>query len=299
MVLPLPIVLGALLDFVQMGLPSILPKVRGQGLDHSIVHCELSVELQQIYAIIFSEVYTTIIPQKGNHRISSNETNMQHYQILIRETRKKNDITMIQPHSSSLWTKISVQNFTHEQSCNKTLSVWTLLKHIKNHYWNKCVRNVQKTLFQSIFIPILTVSVIWIQIGTWGVTPLYYRTLLCYSIYELAICTGLPLCFIHPPPSKQLKLLKTSRRNIIVLFPIEEDVTGLIQKSTIHLHMHPPLLCNLICSLPLVELVKSLLDLLSTEWPSFLHSVQQDLSAKTLARCPKKQTKPLVLILGL
>jgi hypothetical protein len=88
MVLPLPIVLGTLLDFVQMGLPSILPKVRGQGLDHSIVHCELSVELQQIYAIIFSEVYTTIIPQKGDHRISSNETNMQHYQIFIRENQK-------------------------------------------------------------------------------------------------------------------------------------------------------------------------------------------------------------------
>jgi hypothetical protein len=63
--LPLPIVLGAVLDFVQMGLPSILPKVRGQGLNHSIVHCELSVELQQVYAIIFSEVYTTIIPRKG------------------------------------------------------------------------------------------------------------------------------------------------------------------------------------------------------------------------------------------
>jgi hypothetical protein len=44
-----------------------------------------------------------------------------------------------------------------------------------------------------------------------------------------------------PPSFLQLKLLKTSRRNIIVLFPIEEDVTGLIQKSTIHLHMHPPL----------------------------------------------------------
>ncbi len=101
-----------------------------------------------------------------------------------------------------------------------------------------------------------------------------------------------------PPSFLQLKLLKTSRRNIIVLFPIEEDVTGLIQKSTIHLHMHPPLLCNLICSLPLVELMKSLLDLLLTEWPIFLHSLQQDLSAKSLARCPKKQTKPLVLILG-
>ncbi len=63
--LPLPIVLGAVLDFVQMGLPSILPKVKGQGLDHSIVHCELSVELQRVYAIIFSEVYTTIIPRKG------------------------------------------------------------------------------------------------------------------------------------------------------------------------------------------------------------------------------------------
>ncbi len=123
--------LGALLDFVQMGLPSSLPKVKGQGLDHSIVHCELSVELQQIYAII--EVYTTIIPQKG---------------VIIESAAMK-------------------QNLTHEQSCNKTLLVWTLLKHIKNHYWNKCVRNVQKTLFQSIFIPILTVSVIWIQIGTW------------------------------------------------------------------------------------------------------------------------------------
>jgi hypothetical protein len=89
MVLPLPIVLGTLLDFVQMGLPSILPKVRGQELDHSVVHCELSVELQQICAIIFSEVYTTIIPQKGDHRISSNETNMQHYQIFIRENHKK------------------------------------------------------------------------------------------------------------------------------------------------------------------------------------------------------------------
>jgi hypothetical protein len=68
-----------------------------------------------------------------------------------------------------------------------------------------------------------------------------------------------------PPSFLQLKPLKTSRRNIIVLFPIEEDVTGLIQKSTIHLHTYPPLLCNLICSLPLVELMKSLLDLLSTE----------------------------------
>jgi hypothetical protein len=36
--------------------------------------------------------------------------------------------------------------------------------------------------------------------------------------------------------------------------------------------MHPPLVCNLICSLPLVELMKSLLDLLLREWPIFLHS---------------------------
>ncbi len=76
------------------------------------------------------------------------------------------------------------------------------LKHIKNHYWNKCVRNVQKTLLQSIFIPILTVSVIWIQIGTWEWH--HSTTVPCFviQIYELAICAGLPLCFIHPPPSK-------------------------------------------------------------------------------------------------
>ncbi len=195
-------------------------------------------------------------------------------QIFIRETRKTNDITMIQPHSSSLWTKISVQNFTHEQSCNKTLSVWTLTKTQKNHYWNKCVRNVQKNLFQSIFIPNLTVSVIWIQIGTWEWH--HSTTVPCFVIQSMNwqfaldyLCASFTLL---PPSLLQLKLLKASRRNIIVLFPIEEDVTGLIQKSTIHRHMHPPLVCNLICSLPLVELMKSLLDLLLREWPIFLHS---------------------------
>jgi len=106
------------------------------------------------------------------------------------------------------------------KAATKLFQCGLYLKHIKNHYWNKCVRNVQKTLFQSIFIPILTVSVIWIQIGTWEWH--HSTTVPCFVIqsmnwqfaldYLCASFTLLPKSFL------QLKLLKTSRRNIIVLF---------------------------------------------------------------------------------